>query len=167
MTHIRGHYQEAERTEIDEGETNRKSIPADPTVKNYSYTVVDGEVYYRQNSIMVQPDLNPSARDRVRGMVELRQSVDALIQAQMDNVDDATIAGLQDQLSTRYDAFTAKYGLINSRGNANAFSEDASYYLLCSLEVLDEDGNLQRKADMFTKRTIRQLPVVTHVDTAA
>ena len=167
VSHIGGSYHAAEKTEIDEEETIRRSIPANPAVKNYSYTVVDGEVYYRRNSIMVQPELNPTARERIRGMVALRECVNDLIQAQMDNADDTTIAELQGKLNTRYDAFTSKYGLINSRGNASAFSEDASYYLLCSLEVLNEEGELERKADMFAKRTIRQQAVITHADTAA
>ncbi len=165
ITHIQGQYQEAELPDITDGKKT-KSITADPNVKNYSYTVVNGEVYYRQNSIMVSPELNQTARERVKGMVELRQCVNDLIQAQMDNADDTTITALQQRLNTRYDAFTARYGLINSRGNANAFAEDSSYYLLCSLEVLNEQGELQRKADMFTKRTIRQQTVITHVDTA-
>lgn len=167
VKHIGGEYREAELPDIADGEAIPETIPADPTVKNFSYTVVDGDVYYRTNSVMVKPDLNTTARERVKGMVELRQHVNNLIQAQMDNVDDTTLATLQEQLNSRYDVFTSRFGLINSRGNANAFADDASYYLLCSLEVLNEQGELQRKADMFTKRTIRQQAVITHVDTAA
>lgn len=166
VKHIGGEYREAELPDVTEVEAIPETIPADPNVKNFSYTVVDGDVYYRTNSVMVKPDLNTTVRERVKGMVELRQQVSNLIQAQMDNVDDATLTTLQDQLNSRYDAFTARFGLINSRGNANAFADDASYYLLCSLEVLNEQGELQRKADMFTKRTIRQQAVISHVDTA-
>jgi len=168
IKYIRGTYTEAELPDLGEGETIDTSIPADPNVKNFSYTVVDGDVYYRENSRMVKPDLNETAKDRVRGMVELRDCVQKLINQQMDGfVSDDTIQETQSELNTLYDDFTAKYGLINSRGNALAFSDDSSYYLLCSLEVLDEDQNLKRKADMFTKRTIKPHEVVTSVDTAA
>ena len=115
---------------------------------------------------MVRPKLNQTAQERTAGMVELRNCVRQLMDAQMDNYSDEAIHALQERLNTLYDAYTANYGLINSRGNALAFADDSSYYLLCSLEVLDENGNLERKADMFTKRTIRQQQVVEHVDTA-
>ena len=166
--HIRGTYQEAELPELGEGEAIDESIPADPNVKNYSYTVVNGEVYYREHSRMVKPDLNATAKQRVKGMVELRDCVQTLIDQQMDGfISDAAIRRTQAELNGLYDSFTAKYGLINSRSNALAFADDSSYYLLCSLEVLDEEGNLERKADMFHKRTIKPHDVVTSVDTAS
>ena len=168
IQNIKGTYTEAELPDLGEGETIDTSIPADPNVKNYSYTVVDGEVYYRENSRMVKPDLNATATERVKGMVELRDCVQKLINQQMDGyVPDSVIRQTQHELSELYDSFTAKHGLINSRGNALAFADDSSYYLLCSLEVLDEDNNLKRKADMFTKRTIKPHEVVTSVDTAS
>ena len=167
IQHIHGTYREAALPDLDAGEASAAALPADPEVRNYSYTVVNGEVYYRQNSIMVKPDLNPTARERVKGMVGLRQCVNQLIQAQMDYADDAALSALQQELNTRYDAFTARFGLINARSNAGAFADDSSYYLLCSLEVLDEQGQLQRKADMFTRRTIRQKVEITHVDAPA
>ena len=137
-------------------------------MKNFSYTIVDGEVYYRQNSIMTKPDLNATAKERAKGMVELRDCVQKLIGQQMDGfISDDTIRQTQAELNSLYDSFTAKYGLINSRANALAFADDSSYYLLCSLEELDEDKNLKRKADMFTKRTIKAHEVVTSVDTAS
>jgi len=163
---IHGTYVAAALPELAEGEEIRESIPADPSVKNYSYTIVDGKVYYRENSIMVRPDLNQTAQERVKGLVGLRDCVHALIDAQMDEAGDSAIQGLQAELNQRYDTFTAKYGLINARGNALAFSDDSSYYLLCSLEVLDDQQQLKRKADMFTKRTIKQQKVIEHVDTA-
>ena len=168
IQNIKGTYAEAELPELGEGEAIDTSIPADPNVKNYSYTVVDGDVYYRENSRMVKPDLNATATERVKGMVELRDCVQKLIGQQMDGfVSDASIRETQRELNDLYDKFTAKHGLINSRGNALAFADDSSYYLLCSLEVLDEDNNLKRKADMFTKRTIKPSEVVTSVDTAS
>lgn len=168
VAHISGQYNEAELPDLGEGETIDTSIPADPNVKNYSYTVVDGEVYYRENSRMVRPGLNDTAMERVRGMVELRDCVHQLIDLQMDEfTPDAAIREKQAELNRLYDAFSAKYDRISSRGNKLAFSDDSSYYLLCSLEVLDDDGNFERKADMFTKRTIRQQRSVTSVDTAA
>ena len=163
---IPGTYVPAALPELAEGEEIREAIPADPSVKNYSYTIVDGQVYFRENSIMVRPDLNQTAQERVKGLVELRDCVHKLIAAQMDEAGDSAIQGLQAELNQRYDAFTAQYGLINSRGNALAFSDDSSYYLLCSLEVLDDQQQLKRKADMFTKRTIKQQRVIEHVDTA-
>ena len=168
IQNIKGTYTEAELPELGDGETIDTSIPADPNVKNYSYTVVDGEVYYRENSRMVKPELNATAKERVKGMVELRGCVQKLIGQQMDGyISDETIRQTQRELNELYDNFTAKHGLINSRGNALAFADDSSYYLLCSLEVLDEDNNLKRKADMFTKRTIKPSEVVTSVDTAS
>ena len=168
IKYIRGTYQEAELPDLGEGEEIDTSIPADPDVKNYSYAIVDNEVYYRENSRMVKPELNATAIERVKGMVELRDCVQKLIGQQMDGfISDAAIRQTQAELNTLYDSFTAKYGLINSRGNALAFADDSSYYLLCSLEVLDEEGNLDRKADMFTRRTIKPHEVVTSVDTAS
>ena len=156
ISHIHGEYVAQER-ENPELEDNASVLPADPTVKNFSYTVVDGEVYFRENSIM--------SPGRVKGMVELRQIVNDLIEYQLEDYPQEAIEAKQQELNTAYDAFTQKYGLINSRGNEKAFSEDSSYYLLCSLENIDEDGNLESKADIFTKRTIRPERHVTHVDT--
>ena len=168
IKYIRGTYQEAELPELGEGEEIDTSIPADPDVKNYSYTVVDGEVYYRENSRMVRPDLNATAEARVKGMVELRDCVQKLIGQQMDSfISDETIRETQAELNRLYDAFSAKYGLINDRGNRLAFADDSSYYLLCALEVIDDDGQLKQKADMFTKRTIKPHQAVTSVDTAS
>ena len=168
IRNIRGTYVEAELPDLGEDETIVETIPADPNVRNFSYTVVDGELYYRQNSIMTKPDFNATAKERAKGMVELRDCVQKLISEQMDGfISDETIRQTQTELNTLYDGFTAKYGLINSRANALAFAEDSSYYLLCSLEELDEDKNLKRKADMFTRRTIRAHEAVTSVDTAS
>ena len=167
VQHIRGEYQAAELPNQLEGEAAADTIPADPNVKNYAFTMVDGEVYYRTNSVMVRQKLPLPALERIRGMIDLRQQVNDLIQAQLDNADDAALAPMQARLNQQYDAFTAKYGLINARSNASVFSSDSSYYLLCSLEVLNEQGGLARKADMFTKRTIRQQTTIMHVDTAA
>ncbi|MBO5128471.1 MAG: DEAD/DEAH box helicase family protein, partial [Clostridia bacterium] len=167
VKHIGGQYKEAELPDLGENETISKTLPADPNVKNYSYTVVDGEVYYRENSIMVQPNLNATAKERVKGMVELRDCVHDLIDKQLYGVSDTEIAQIQERLNQLYDDFSSKYGLINDRPNRAAFAEDSSYYLLCSLEILDEDHKLKRKADMFTKRTIMPNTVVTSVDTAA
>lgn len=143
------------------------SIPADPRVKNFSYTLVDGEVYYRENSRMVKPDTNQRAKERIAGMVELRECVDNLIHYQLEDYSEETIKEEQARLNSLYDSFTEKYGLINSRGNSLAFSDDNSYYLLCSLEDVDENGNLKAKADMFTKRTIKKRVIVHSVDTAS
>lgn len=168
IRNIRGTYAEAELPDLGEDETIVETIPADPNVRNFSYTVVDGELYYRQNSIMTKPDFNATAKERAKGMVELRDCVQKLISEQMDGfISDETIRQTQAELNALYDGFTAKYGLINSRANALAFAEDSSYYLLCSLEELDEDKNLKRKADMFTRRTIRAHEAVTSVDTAS
>ena len=168
IRNICGTYAEAELPDLGEDETIVETVPADPNVRNFSYTVVDGELYYRQNSIMTKPDFNATAKERAKGMVELRDCVQKLISEQMDGfISDETIRQTQAELNTLYDGFTAKYGLINSRANALAFAEDSSYYLLCSLEELDEDKNLKRKADMFTRRTIRAHEAVTSVDTAS
>ena len=166
VKYIRGTYQEAEMPELGDGEKIDTSIPADPDVKNFSYAVRDGEVYYRENSRMVKPELNATAKERVKGMVELRDSVQNLINLQLWESDPLAIRGEQQRLNRLYDSFTEKYGLINSRANSLAFADDSSYYLLCSLEVLDEQGELARKADMFTRRTIKQNSVITSVDTA-
>ena len=163
---ISGTYREAEAPDLGEGEAIAASIPADPAVKNYSYTLVDGQVYYRENSVMVRPALSRTTQGRIGGLVGLRECTQALIALQMDaTVSDSAIQEQQAELNRRYDAFTARYGLISDRANRLAFADDSSYYLLCALEVLDEDGKLQRKADMFTKRTIRPAQAVEHVDT--
>ena len=168
VKYIRGTYQEAELPELGEGEVIDTSIPADPNVKNYSYTVVDGDVYYRENSRMVRPDLNATAEARVKGLVGLRECVQQLIDLQMDAATpDSAIQDKQAELNRLYDSFSAKYGLINDRANRLAFADDSSYYLLCALEVIDEDGKLERKADMFTKRTIKPHKAVDTVDTAS
>ena len=168
VKYIRGTYQEAALPELGEGEDIDDSLPADPDVKNYSYTVVDGAVYFRENSRMVRPDLNATAEARVKGLVGLRDCAQQLIDLEMDAAaPDADIREQMAELNRLYDAFSAKYGLINDRANRLAFSDDSSYYLLCALEVLDEDGRLERKADMFTKRTIKPHEAVTTVDTAS
>ena len=168
VKYIRGTYQEAELPELGEGEAIDTSIPADPNVKNYSYAIVDGQVYYRENSRMVRPDLNATAEARVKGLVGLRDCVQELIDLQMDAaVPDSTITQKQAELNSLYDSFSAKYGLINDRANRLAYADDSSYYLLCALEVIDEDGKLERKADMFTKRTIKPHQAVATVDTAS
>ena len=167
VQHIEGQYVEVEveTPDVADAEVERKTLPADPDVKNFSYAVVDGEVYYRENSIMTQVELSDNAKARVTGMVELRQIVNQLIQEQLDDYPDEDIKATQAKLNTAYDAFTAKYGLLNDRKNGRLFEDDSSYYLLCSLENLDENKNLKSKADMFTKRTIRPERVVTSVDT--
>ena len=169
IQNIGGKYEAAELPDLGENETIQDTIPADPNVKNYSYAVVDGEVYYRENSVMVKPSLNATAKERVKGLAELRGCVHRLIDLQMWESDDISIRAEQQKLNRLYDRFTEKYGLINSRGNALAFADDSSYYLLCSLEMLDDEDKtkLKGKADMFTKRTIRQRQSVTSVDTAA
>lgn len=167
VQHIEGQYTEVEvdTPDIAEEETTRRTLPADPEVKNFSYTVVDGEVFYRENSVMTQVELSDNAKGRVAGMVELRQIVNELIDQQLNDFPDEDIKASQAELNAAYDAFTAKYGLINDKKNARLFDDDSSYYLLCSLENLDENKNLKSKADMFTKRTIRPERVVTSVDT--
>ena len=169
IQNIGGKYEAAELPDLGENYAIQDTIPADPNVKNYSYAVVDGEVYYRENSVMVKPSLNATAKERVKGMAELRDCVHRLIDLQMWESDDASIRTEQQRLNRLYDRFTEKYGLINSRGNALAFADDSSYYLLCSLEVLDDEDKtkLKSKADMFTKRTIKQQRSVDSVDTAA
>ena len=167
VQHIEGNYTAVEiaASDVADAEAQRKTLPADPTVKNFSYTVVDGEIYYRENSIMTQIELSDNAKGRVAGMVELRQIVNELIDQQLNDFPDEDIKASQAKLNAAYDAFTAKYGLINDKKNARLFDDDSSYYLLCSLENLDENKNLKSKADMFTKRTIRPERVVTSVDT--
>ena len=170
IQYIRGEYQKPEATELagDSVEITVESIPADPNVKNHSFVVIDRDVYYRENSIMVKVQQNATAMRRIRGMVELRDCVRHLIDLQMDeNIPDSAIQAQQAELNRMYDAYTNKYGLINDRANRLAFDQDDSYYLLCSLEILDEDSKLKSKADMFTKRTIKQHHAVTHVDTAS
>ena len=164
---LEGQYLEAaaEVPDIAETEAERRTLPADPDVKNFSYTVVEGEVYYRENSVMTQVELSDTAKGRVTGMVELRQSVNDLIDQQLNDFPDEDIKATQERLNTAYDAFTAKYGLLNDRKNGRLFEQDSSYYLLCSLENLDEQGQLKSKAAMFTKRTIRPERTVTSVDT--
>ena len=167
VRHIEGQYTAAEvdTPDIAEEETTRRTLPADPEVKNFSYTVVDGEVFYRENSVMTQVELSDTAKGRVTGMVELRQIVNELIQQQLEDYPDEDIKATQERLNAAYDAFTAKYGLLNDRRNGRLFEQDSSYYLLCSLENLDEQGQLKSKAAMFTKRTIRPERTVTSVDT--
>ena len=167
VQHIEGQYTEVEveTPDIAEEEATRRILPADPDVKNFSYTVVDGEVFYRENSVMTQVELSDTAKGRVTGMVELRQIVNDLIQQQLEDYPDADIKATQERLNAAYDAFTAKYGLLNDRKNGRLFEQDSSYYLLCSLENLDEQGQLKSKAAMFTKRTIRPERTVTSVDT--
>ena len=167
VQHIEGQYTEVEveTPDIADAENEKHILPADPDVKNFSYTVVDGEVFYRENSVMTQVELSDTAKGRVTGMVELRQIVNELIQQQLEDYPDADIKATQERLNAAYDAFTAKYGLLNDRKNGRLFEQDSSYYLLCSLENLDEQGQLKSKAAMFTKRTIRPERTVTSVDT--
>ena len=167
VQHIEGQYTAAEvdAPDIAEEEAARRTLPADPEVKNFSYTVVDGEVFYRENSVMTQVELSDTAKGRVTGMVELRQIVNELIQQQLEDYPDEDIQATQAKLNAAYDAFTAKYGLLNDRKNGRLFEQNSSYYLLCSLENLDEQGQLKSKAAMFTKRTIRPERTVTSVDT--
>ena len=167
IQHIEGLYTEVEveTPDIADAENERHILPADPDVKNFSYTVVDGEVYYRENSVMTQVELSDTAKGRVTGMVELRQIVNELIDQQLNDYPDADIQATQEKLNAAYDAFSAKYGLLNDRKNGRLFEQDSSYYLLCSLENLDDQGQLKSKAAMFTKRTIRPERTVTSVDT--
>ena len=167
VQHIEGQYTEVEveTPDIAEEEATRRILPADPDVKNFSYTVVDGEVFYRENSVMTQVELSDAAKGRVTGMVELRQIVNDLIDQQLNDYPDEDIKATQERLNAAYDAFTAKYDLLNDRRNGRLFEQDSSYYLLCSLENLDEQGQLKSKAAMFTKRTIRPERTVTSVDT--
>ena len=167
VQHIEGQYTEVEveTPDIADVENEKHILPADPDVKNFSYTVVDGEVFYRENSVMTQVELSDTAKGRVTGMVELRQTVNDLIDQQLNDYPDEDIKATQEHLNAAYDAFTAKYGLLNDRKNGRLFEQDSSYYLLCSLENLDEQGQLKSKAAMFTKRTIRPERTVTSVDT--
>ena len=167
VQHIEGQYTEVEveTPDIADAENEKHILPADPDVKNFSYTVVDGEVFYRENSVMTQVELSDTAKGRVTGMVELRQIVNDLIDQQLNDYPDEDIKATQERLNAAYDAFTAKYGLLNDRRNGRLFERDSSYYLLCSLENLDEQGQLKSKAAMFTKRTIRPERTVTSVDT--
>ena len=167
VQHIEGKYTEVEveTPDIADAENEKHILPADPDVKNFSYTVVDGEVFYRENSVMTQVELSDTAKGRVTGMVELRQIVNELIQQQLEDYPDADIKATQERLNAAYDAFAAKYGLLNDRKNGRLFEQDSSYYLLCSLENLDEQGQLKSKAVMFTKRTIRPERTVASVDT--
>ena len=167
VQHIEGQYTEVEveTPDIADAENEKHILPADPDVKNFSYTVVDGEVFYRENSVMTQVELSDTAKGRVTGMVELRQTVNDLIDQQLNDYPDEDIQATQAKLNAAYDAFTAKYGLLNDRKNGRLFEQDSSYYLLCSLENLDEQGQLKSKAAMFTKRTIRPERTVTSVDT--
>ena len=167
VQHIEGQYTaaEVETPDIADAENEKHILPADPDVKNFSYTVVDGEVFYRENSVMTQVELSDTAKGRVTGMVELRQIVNDLIDQQLNDFPDEEIKATQERLNATYDAFTAKYGLLNDRKNGRLFEQDSSYYLLCSLENLDEQGQLKSKAEMFTKRTIRPERTVTSVDT--
>ena len=167
VQHIEGQYTEVEveTPDIADAENEKHILSADPDVKNFSYTVVDGEVFYRENSVMTQVELSDTAKGRVTGMVELRQIVNDLIDQQLNDYPDEDIQATQAKLNAAYDAFTAKYGLLNDRKNGRLFEQDSSYYLLCSLENLDEQGQLKSKAAMFTKRTIRPERTVTSVDT--
>ena len=169
VQHIEGQYTEVEveTPDIADAENEKHILPADPDVKNFSYTVVDGEVFYRENSVMTQVELSDTAKGRVTGMVELRQIVNDLIDQQLNDYPDEDIKATQERLNAAYDAFTAKYGLLNDRRNGRLFEQDSSYYLLCSLENLDEQGQLKSKAAMFTKRTIRPERTVTSVDTTS
>ena len=167
VQHIGGHYEAQELAPEEELSLQGETIPADPNAKNFSYAVMDGDVYFRENSIMRKADLSATATGRIKGMVELRAIVQELIDYQLNDYPEDAIAQKQRELNVSYDRFADQYGLINSRANAQAFSEDSSYYLLCSLENVDENGRLESKADMFTKRTIRPERAVTSVDTPA
>ena len=164
VRNIDGEYKRIEISEIDMN--SERTIPADPDVRNFSYALVNGQVYYRENSVMIRPVLNQMTQERIKGMIELRDCTRRLIDAQINDATDDDIHQRQDELNRTYDDFTARYGLISDRANNQVFSSDSSYYLLCSLEILDDKGKLKRKADMFTKRTIRQSKPVEHVDTA-
>ena len=164
VQNIHGEITAYDREEELEGEDH--SIEADPAVRNFSYTLVDGQIYYRENSRMNPVEVSKTAESRIRGMIELRDCVRTLLEYQTEDYPDEEIKAQQAKLNALYDAFTRKYGLINSRGNAIAFDQDSSYFLLCSLEILDEDRNLKRKADLFTKRTIRSHKPAEKVDTA-
>ena len=169
MEHIQGEVTPVELTdsELDDDEPAVVSVPADPSVKNFSFTNIDGHVFYRENSRMNRMELPAATAERVLGMIELRDIVQELLQAQLDDLSDAEVAAIQRRLNRRYDEFTAQYGIISSNANRRAFSQDSSYCLLASLEILDEEGKFERKADIFTKRTIRRPEPVTSVDTAS
>ena len=166
VANIHGEIVALEKEDELEG-TAKATLPADPDVRNFSFTLVDGEIYFRENSVMSKIEVSLTAQNRIKGMIAIRDCAHKLIDRQLNDYSDAAIAETQAELNTLYDAYTAKYGLLNSRGNSMAFSDDSSYPLLCSLEVLDENGKLERKADMFYKRTVRQYTEITHVDTAA
>ena len=165
VRNIDGKYKRTEISEIDINEG--RTIPADPDVRNFSYALVNGQVYYRENSVMIRPVLNQTTQERIKGMIELRDCVRKLIDLQLTDGNDAEIRAQQAELGRLYDAFSAEYGIINGKANGRAFEGDSSYYLLCSLEILDEDRKLKRKADIFSKRTIRRRKPVTQVDTAS
>ena len=165
VRNIDGEYKRIELSEMDINEG--RTIPADPDVRNFSYALVNGQVYYRENSVMTRPVLNQTTQERVKGMIELRDCVRKLIDLQLTDGSDAEIRAQQAELGRLYDAFSAEYGIINGKANGRAFEGDSSYYLLCSLEILDEDRKLKRKADIFSKRTIRRRKPVTQVDTAS
>ena len=167
IQNLTGRYQPLELVEEDDLTRHGDTIPADPNVKNFSYAVVNDAVYFRENSIMRKAELSETAIGRIKGLVELRTIVQELIDYQLEDYPDEAIAQKQRELNEAYDSFTARYGLINARANAQAFADDSSYYLLCSLENIDENGRLESKADMFTKRTIRPERTVTRVDTPA
>lgn len=164
ISNIETEIEELDLDELIEDEDN--SIPADPAVKNYSYTIIDGKVYYRENSRMFEQDLPETTINRIKGMIEIRDCTRKLIELQVDDSSDSEIKSEQERLNQLYDKFVKKYGRINNRGNNQAFSEDSSYYLLCSLEILDSKGNFDRKADIFTKKTIKAKKEITKVDTA-
>lgn len=166
ISHIEGSIDEVEFDELDD-ELARESIPADPSVKNYSYTIVDERVYYRENSIMKPVDVSETMEQRMKGMVQIRDCTQELIDYQLNEYPEDMIKSKQAELNELYDAFSKKYGLINSQTNKRAFNQDSSYCLLCSLEKLDDEGNFKGKADMFSKRTIKKAEVVTSVDTAS
>ena len=165
VRNIDGEYKRMELSEMDINEG--RTIPADPDVRNFSYALVNGQVYYRENSVMIRPVLNQTTQERIKGMIELRDCVRKLIDLQLTDGSDAEIRAQQAELGRLYDAFSAEYGIINGKANGRAFEGDSSYYLLCSLEILDEDRKLKRKADIFSKRTIRRRKPVTQVDTAS
>ena len=165
VRNIDGEYKRIEISEMDMN--SERTIPADPDVRNFSYALVNGQVYYRENSVMTRPVLNQTTQERIKGMIELRDCVRKLIDLQLTDGSDAEIRAQQAELGRLYDAFSAEYGIINGKANGRAFEGDSSYYLLCSLEILDEDRKLKRKADIFSKRTIRRRKPVTQVDTAS
>ena len=165
VRNIDGEYKRIEISEMDMN--SERTIPADPDVRNFSYALVNGQVYYRENSVMTRPILNQTTQERIKGMIELRDCVRKLIDLQLTDGSDAEIRAQQAELGRLYDAFSAEYGIINGKANGRAFEGDSSYYLLCSLEILDEDRKLKRKADIFSKRTIRRRKPVTQVDTAS